>query len=281
MGTAAELSLPRRVQLAVVAHIRHVYTDYDKFLKQIPYQQARALAEQPTLDKMAQWRGDEDDDPNAMVSILQDVIIIPDDDDEELDLGIPGGLDNLTGRGPHKNPDFGSNHPLVEDFETRPIHYGKPDVHGDRLDSPDDEDLEAISLGHGQYVLDRYDPSRQEREQARRRRAWEEARGRHRQSNVKRQLNIIRQPIRYIETSKPVPFDLPAQSPRRRDLLYVDEAQHHRKLPDSLRRIETLESQPQLVDQQQVCSVQPPQILVGLKSSASSLKCLHANYTTL
>ena len=270
VGTAAELSLPRRVQLAVVAHIRHVYTDYDKLLKQIPYQQARALAEQPTLDKMAQWRGDDDDDPNAMVSILQDVIIIPDDDDEELNMGTPVGLENRTGRGPHKNPDSGSNNPPVEDFETHTIHYDKPDIHGDRLDSPEDEDLEAISLGHGQYVLDRYDPSRQEREQARRRRAWEEARGRNRQSNVNQQKSISSQPVRYLDSSKAVPFDLPAQSPDQRELLYIDREQHNHKLPDSFKRIGTLDARSQIVDQRQVCSFQPQEIPMGLKSSASS-----------
>src|SRR5271155_3516523 len=37
VGTANELPLIRRAQLSVVAHIRHMYTDYDRLLRDVGY----------------------------------------------------------------------------------------------------------------------------------------------------------------------------------------------------------------------------------------------------
>lgn len=80
-----ELPLPRRVQLAVVAHIRHVYTNYDRLLRIVSYPEARARVEKPCLDLLAQWRSDDDDDADAMEDILREVIVIDDDDDDQED----------------------------------------------------------------------------------------------------------------------------------------------------------------------------------------------------
>ncbi|KAI9811438.1 MAG: hypothetical protein M1827_005421 [Pycnora praestabilis] len=87
VGTATELPFPRRVQLAVVAHIRHVYTDYDKLLRTGTWHDARAAVEKVTLDQLVRWRGDEQKGTNDMELILREVIVISDDDtdDEESD----------------------------------------------------------------------------------------------------------------------------------------------------------------------------------------------------
>ncbi|KZF26773.1 hypothetical protein L228DRAFT_243289 [Xylona heveae TC161] len=82
VGTAEELPLARRVQLAVVAHIRHVYTDYDRLLRTDTYQIARGKIEQACLDKLVQWRGDEGNGANELEEILREVIVISDDDSE-------------------------------------------------------------------------------------------------------------------------------------------------------------------------------------------------------
>ena len=84
----SDLSLPRRAQLAVVAHIRHKYTEYDELLKEMPWGDARRRVAPNTLEKLAQWRGDKDDEPDTMEEILREVVIISDDeddDDEEVD----------------------------------------------------------------------------------------------------------------------------------------------------------------------------------------------------
>ena len=77
-----DLSLPRRVQLAVVAHIRHTYTDYDELLKEIPWAEARKKVTDQTLEKLAVWRGDQDDGHDQMEDILCEVIVLSDDEDE-------------------------------------------------------------------------------------------------------------------------------------------------------------------------------------------------------
>jgi len=79
----ADLPLTRRATLAVVAHIRHNYTDYDKLLRIGSWEQARKAVEHLTLDKLVQWRVDKDDNADAMSDILREVIVIDDDDSED------------------------------------------------------------------------------------------------------------------------------------------------------------------------------------------------------
>jgi hypothetical protein len=87
VGTANELSLIRRAQLAVVAHIRHVYTDYDKLLRQTQYRDARNLVEKPSLRKLVEWRGDDENGKQVLEDVFREVVVISDDEDsgEEAD----------------------------------------------------------------------------------------------------------------------------------------------------------------------------------------------------
>ena len=109
------------MQLAVVAHIRHTYTNYDKLLKGGDWHAARAQVEQLTLDKLLTWRRDDDDDPNAMDGILREVIVIPDDDEENDSHEI-----NFTGSTQADREDsveIVSNHAVADELQTRPIEY--------------------------------------------------------------------------------------------------------------------------------------------------------------
>ncbi len=88
VGTADEIPLVRRAQLSVVAHIRHTYTNYDRLLRRLPYNQARHEVEEVTLKKLVEWRGDDDskgDDSRqrAVDDLVRDVIVVSDDDDED------------------------------------------------------------------------------------------------------------------------------------------------------------------------------------------------------
>lgn len=89
VGTANEIPLVRRAQLSVVAHIRHVYTNYDKLLRFLPYNEARHKVEQDTLLKLVEWRGDEDTvdeaTQRAADDLLREVIVISDEEDSETD----------------------------------------------------------------------------------------------------------------------------------------------------------------------------------------------------
>jgi len=83
VGTAVELPLARRAQLAVVAHIRHVYTNYDRLLKVTSFQEARSLVEEPTLAKLVEWRGDDENGKTVLEDVFREVIVISDDEDSD------------------------------------------------------------------------------------------------------------------------------------------------------------------------------------------------------
>lgn len=85
VGNADHLPLSRRVQLAVVAHIRHTYTDYDALLRIVSWHQARAMVEQCCLDQIVKWRGLKDDGVVELEDIFQEVIVLEDDDDEDVE----------------------------------------------------------------------------------------------------------------------------------------------------------------------------------------------------
>lgn len=184
VGTAAELSLPRRVQLAVVAHIRHVYTDYDKLLKTGSWLEARARIERACLDQLAQWRGDDDDDdPNAMEDILREVIVIPDDDEEDVDGHLGFDRNSLADR--QQSVEIVSSHALAHEVQTRPIEYGHSARDGglDRPPSPESEQETGIQyLGPAQYILDSREYQGEDRRGHHRHRAWEEALDRRRKN---------------------------------------------------------------------------------------------------
>lgn len=77
------MPLARRAQLAVVAHIRHVYTDYDRLLKTTSFHEARTNVEHPTLAKVIQWRGDDENGETVLEDVFREVIVISDDEDSE------------------------------------------------------------------------------------------------------------------------------------------------------------------------------------------------------
>lgn len=70
-----------------MAHIRHLYTDYDKLLKTTSFQDARRSVEDSTLEKLVQWRGDDESGMPELEDVFREVIVISDDegDTEESD----------------------------------------------------------------------------------------------------------------------------------------------------------------------------------------------------
>lgn len=187
MGTVLELPLSRRVQLAVVAHIRHVYTDYDKLLKTGTYQNARAAVEKPCLDLLARWRSDDDDDPNAMEEILREVIVIDDDEDEIKDS--KSSLGNPESFNREGSIEFISSHALADEVQVHQMDYGGPaePVRGDQPYSPEPEDRAVVRHSDvGQLRIKhhpRSDISTLERNGVHHHR-WQEALDRHRTNLV-------------------------------------------------------------------------------------------------
>ncbi|KAH6722195.1 hypothetical protein BKA61DRAFT_592018 [Leptodontidium sp. MPI-SDFR-AT-0119] len=85
VGLQAGIPLSRRVQLAVLAHIRHTHTRYDKLLRETTWMNARKAVEPVCLDILIKWRGDEETGRDQMDEILREVVIITDSEDEDDD----------------------------------------------------------------------------------------------------------------------------------------------------------------------------------------------------
>ena len=84
VGTS-DLPLHRRVQLAVLAHIRHTHTRYDELLKEADWHTARKTVERICLDILVKWRGDEETGRDQLNDILREVVVISDDSDDSDD----------------------------------------------------------------------------------------------------------------------------------------------------------------------------------------------------
>lgn len=133
------------------------------------------MIEQPSLDKLAQWRGDDNEEPDAMEEILREVIVIPDDDEDNQQLVRKSNLRQGS-------IEMISSRALADDVETRPIDYAARRTSATGVESPDsDDDQEVTFLGHGQYVFDRPNEKRTNKDGTHRLRAWEQARSRLRQ----------------------------------------------------------------------------------------------------
>ncbi|GKT49392.1 uncharacterized protein ColSpa_09573 [Colletotrichum spaethianum] len=83
VGLQQDLSLSRRVQLAVLAHIRHNHTRYDELLRETTWHNARRATEQLCLDILVKWRGDDENGRNQLDEILREVVVLSDDSDDE------------------------------------------------------------------------------------------------------------------------------------------------------------------------------------------------------
>lgn len=76
VGTIEEIDLSRRVQLAVIARIRHEYTDYDRLLKAFGWQAARQEVEPECLKKLIEWRGEQGEgEDSGLEEIVRETIV--------------------------------------------------------------------------------------------------------------------------------------------------------------------------------------------------------------
>ncbi|KAL8820927.1 MAG: hypothetical protein Q9223_000944 [Gallowayella weberi] len=173
VGTAKDQPFIRRVHLAVGAHIRHVYTDYDSLLKsKRPWIDARAMVQPHTLDKILEWR-DEKDEPDAVEDILREVIVIPDDDDEESQDEMINDRQNSV--------EVISSHEFADTIHVQPLDYGALDERArfERPVSPEDDwapsvkFIRRISTPPGEIQARHQE--RADRQQAHRVRIWQEA----------------------------------------------------------------------------------------------------------
>lgn len=67
----------------MVAHVRHVYTNYDRLLRTTSFHEARTTVEHSTLAKVIEWRGDDENGQTVLEDVFREVIVISDDEDSE------------------------------------------------------------------------------------------------------------------------------------------------------------------------------------------------------
>ncbi|PLB44061.1 hypothetical protein P170DRAFT_441507 [Aspergillus steynii IBT 23096] len=133
VGTAVELPLARRAQLAVVAHIRHLYTDYDRLLKTTSFHEARSTVEEPTLARLVEWRGDDENGKTVLEDVFREVIVISDDEDSDAEGDLPPSLDR------DYSVEVVSSHPRIDELQTNPVNYANPVHQESQLDLSDDD----------------------------------------------------------------------------------------------------------------------------------------------
>jgi hypothetical protein len=83
VGLQPQLTLSRRVQLAVIAHIRHTHTRYDQLLRETDYLNARRTVESLCLDILLKWRGDEETGRDQLDEVLREVVVISESESED------------------------------------------------------------------------------------------------------------------------------------------------------------------------------------------------------
>ncbi|OQE39978.1 hypothetical protein PENCOP_c006G01490 [Penicillium coprophilum] len=136
-GKASELPLARRAQLAVVAHIRHIYTDYDRILKQKSFHEARSEVDQVTLSKVIAWRGDDENGQTVLEVVFREAIVTSDDDDSETEEEeglVPAGTRD-------RSMDILSSNGRIYEIQNQPIS----NVHVTTHDSLREGSEEALS----------------------------------------------------------------------------------------------------------------------------------------
>jgi len=173
VGTVSKLSLVRRAQLAVTAHIRHTYTNYDLLLKSMRWGEARQAVQQQCLDQLVQWRGD-DDDNGEMADILQEVIVISDDEEDE------DQHDARLGQEQHGRSDS-VEFMSADNINTQAINYATARSaagQGRSLTPDSDDDDAVIYLDHAPLLHGsphHHNQHRLHQMGAHRHRMWEEA----------------------------------------------------------------------------------------------------------
>ncbi|RAH81042.1 hypothetical protein BO86DRAFT_105523 [Aspergillus japonicus CBS 114.51] len=133
VGTAVELPLARRSQLAVVAHIRHVYTEYDRLLKATSFHEARSTVEEPTLAKLVEWRGDDENGKIVLEDVFREVIVISDDEDSDTEEEPIQPFDR------DQSVVVVSSNPRAEELQTNPVTYARSSLRDTQLDISDED----------------------------------------------------------------------------------------------------------------------------------------------
>ncbi len=131
VGLTKNLPLAKRCQLATNAHIRHIHTNYDKLLREYEYLDCRKAVEPICLEKIMEWRGDEETGRDQLDEILREIVVIPDSDDEDDELQFLGQVHNIPSRTPSPPKPASPSQRLVPYAPPRPFRSSATNIHPD------------------------------------------------------------------------------------------------------------------------------------------------------
>lgn len=124
VGNAKELPLARRVQLAVVAHIRHTYTEYDNILRTGSWAEARSRVEHVSLAKLKEWRDEAGDESHELEETFREVIVLDDEDEESADGDTPS-----DGDGRESSMEIVSHRATARELQPEYVDMPRGDFH--------------------------------------------------------------------------------------------------------------------------------------------------------
>lgn len=166
----------------MVAHIRHVYTNYDRLLKTASFHEARSLVEEPTLARLVEWRGDDENGKKVLEDVFREVIVISDDEDSDIE---EEAIPESVGRDQSVEIISVSSNAQAEELHTKPVNYGNPSMRESLRDLSDDEappGFRFVSRAPKKSKIDRRGFSRYQ--------AWDRAINRYRNEVVTDKNNL-------------------------------------------------------------------------------------------
>lgn len=114
-----------------------MYTNYDRLLKTTSFHEARSLVEEPTLARLVEWRGDDENGKKVLEDVFREVIVISDDEDSdtEEEETIPSQIS----RDHSVEIVSVSSNPRAEELHTKPLDYENPSTRKSLHELSDDE----------------------------------------------------------------------------------------------------------------------------------------------
>lgn len=175
------------MQLAVLAHIRHVHTRYDDLLKETSWQNARKVVEALCLDTLVKWRGDEETGRDQLDEILREVVVISDSEAEDSDAE---STDDTSVEEVAASPEL-ANEPMLSRI-SYPVSVAR--VSRPALPVPEQRPLPLPMISTVPATGEPSTVLRRERNNQRgfkRYRAWEEAIRRHREREMQQTPKVM------------------------------------------------------------------------------------------
>lgn len=195
-----------------MAHIRHIYTDYDRLLKATSFHEARSTVEEPTLAKIIEWRGDDENGEAVLEDVFREVIVISDDEDSETEEDGPTATDPLE-----PNVELLSSNAGTHQIHTQPVtalvYSGQDPTRQGSEEAP--PGIRFIAKAPGKKTIDRRGFSRYQ--------AWNRALTRHRaeahgtEQTPLDEVPSEKQSPRHAKRSAAVAYDIPDPTKPRAD----------------------------------------------------------------